>query len=59
MEKHTLNLCNNTVKHILKDCEERLKVLEDRKQTPITLGRINEMQLLIVHLQQIILDNIK
>lgn len=51
-------LCDVTLKYLIKDCEERLKILEEQKQTAITLGRINEIKCLIVHLQQFILDNI-
>jgi len=51
-------LCDVTLKYLINDCEERLKILKERKQTPITLGRINEIQCLIVHLQQFVLDNI-
>ena len=57
--KNDVKLCDNTLKHIIEDCEERLTVLESRKQTPITLGRINEIQLCIVYLQQHRLKNIK
>ena len=52
-------LCNVTLKRLISDCEERLKILQERKPTAITLGRINEMQLLIVHLQQFLINNIK
>lgn len=51
-------LCDVTLKHILKDFDERLKILEERKQTPITLGRINEIKLCICYFQQHLLDNI-
>jgi hypothetical protein len=51
-------LCDVTLKYILKDFDERLKILESRKQTPITLGRINEIQLCICYFQQRLLDNI-
>lgn len=47
------------IKSILIDFEERLKILEKRKQTPITLGRINEIQECILYLQQKIIKNIK
>ena len=52
------SLCDVTLRHILKDFEERLKILQERKQTPITLGRINETQLNILYFQQKVLDNI-
>lgn len=48
----------HTLRCILKDFEERLKILEERKQTPITLGRINEIQLCIVYIQQKILNQL-
>jgi hypothetical protein len=51
-------LCDVTLKYLISNLEERLKILEESKETPITLGRINEMQCLIVHLQQFVLDNI-
>ncbi len=52
------DLCNVTLNYIIKDCKKRLAVLEERKQTISTLGRITEMQVFIVHLQQTVLDNI-
>lgn len=51
-------LCNVTLNFILSDCKERLEILDKRKQTSITLGRINEIQLIVCYLQQKILDNI-
>ena len=51
-------LCDFTLNHIIKDCKKRLAVLEQRKQTTSTLSRITEMQVFIVHLQQIALDNV-
>lgn len=42
-----------------KDLLTRLKELESRKQTPSTEGRIVELQLIIVRVQQILLKNIK
>ena len=51
-------LCDVTLDYIIKDCKERLSVLEQRKQTSATLGRITEMQCMIVHLQQMVIDNI-
>lgn len=51
MDKHTLKI-------ILTDFKKRLEILSKRKQTPITLGRINKIQLCIVYLQQKILDTI-
>lgn len=53
-----LVLCDVTLNYIINDCKERLKVLEQRKQTAATLGRITEIQCLIVHLQKMVLDNI-
>lgn len=51
-------LCDVTLRFILSDCEKRLKILGERKQTNATLGRINEIQMIVCHLQQRILDNI-
>ena len=51
-------LCDVTLRYILKDFEERLRILQERKQTSITLGRINEIQLSILYFQQKVLDNI-
>ena len=50
-------LCDFTLNYIIKDCKIRLNVLEQRKQTTSTLGRITEMQVFIVHLQQMSLDS--
>lgn len=51
-------LCGDTLKYILNDFEERLKILEEREQTSITLGRINEIQLCVVYLQQKLLEKL-
>ena len=51
-------LCDVTLKYLISECDERLEILKNRKQTPIPLGRINEIQCLIVHLQRFVLDNI-
>jgi hypothetical protein len=50
-------LCGFTLNYLINYCKERLIMLEERKQTSITLGKINEMQFLILHLQQLVLDN--
>lgn len=52
------DLCDITLGYIINNCKERLKILENRKQTPSTLGRITEMQSMIVYLQQMMIDNI-
>ena len=51
-------LCDVTSQYLINEFEERLIILKERKQTPITLARINEIQCLIVHLQRFVLDNI-
>lgn len=51
-------LCDVTLKLILSDCEKRLGELNERDQTSTTLGRVNEIQLMICYLQQKILQNI-
>lgn len=51
-------LCDFTLKRLVNDFQERLEELKLRKDTPITGGRYNEMQLCIIHLQQLILDNL-
>lgn len=56
---NNIELCDITLKYIIKDFEERLNILQSRKQTAITLGRINEIQQCIVYFQQHILKNIK
>ena len=43
---------------LYKELQERMKVLEGRKQTKITLGRISELQLIIVRVQQILLNSL-
>jgi hypothetical protein len=42
---------------LYKELLERMKVLEDRKQSRITEGRIAELQLVIIKIQQILLYN--
>ena len=51
--------CDITLKLILIDFEERLETLKKRKLTPITLGKINEIQECILYIQQKRLDNLK
>jgi hypothetical protein len=46
------------MKDLLKLLEKRMKVLERRKQTPITLGRIVELQKVILEIQNIIIRQI-
>ena len=58
MEDKPQKLCDFTLKQLLKDFEERLEHLKKRKDTPITNGRICEAQLGVLHIQQLILDNL-
>lgn len=51
-------LCTETLEHLINDFNLRLKELKLRKSTPITEGRINEMQLCIIHLQGLVLENL-
>lgn len=53
-----MKLCTKTLEHLINDFNIRLEELESRNLTPITGGRINEMQLNIVHLQRLLLDNL-
>jgi len=46
------------MEELYKELEERLSVLENQKQTDITQGRIAELLLVIVRVQQIILDKL-
>lgn len=39
---------------LYKELQERMKVLENKKQSDITEGRIAELQLIIVRIQQIL-----
>lgn len=43
---------------LYKELQERMKELESRKQTKITEGRIAELQLVIIRVQQILLDSL-
>ena len=43
------------MKELYKELLERLKVLEERKQTSITEGRIAELMLVIIRVQQLLL----
>ena len=43
---------------LYKELQERMKELESRKQSKITEGRILELQLVIVRVQQILLDSL-
>jgi len=43
---------------LYKELQERMKDLENRKQSKITEGRILELQLVIIRVQQIILNSI-
>ena len=45
-----MKLCKDTLGFLIKNFEERLSILEKRKETPITLGRISELQQVIVYL---------
>lgn len=46
------------MKEFYNELKERLKVLENQKSTTITDGRISELLLVIVRVQQILLENI-
>ena len=43
---------------LYKELQERMKELERRKQSKITEGRIAELQLVIIRVQQILLDSL-
>jgi hypothetical protein len=43
---------------LYKELQERMKELESRKQSKITEGRIAELQLVIIRVQQILLDSL-
>ena len=43
---------------LYEELQERMKELESRKQSKITEGRILELQLVIVRVQQILLDSL-
>lgn len=51
-------LCKDTLRSIINDCNERMLVLENTKKTRITDGRISELQLCIIHLQDLFLKNL-
>lgn len=46
------------VKELYRDLQERMKVLEGRKQSRVTEGRIAELQLIIIRVQQILIESI-
>ena len=46
------------MEELYKELEERLKILENQVQTDITQGRIAELLLVIVRVQQRLIDNI-
>lgn len=50
---------NKELQELYDSLMERMKSLEDRKQTLITQGRISELQLVIIKVQQILLDSLK
>lgn len=41
-----------------KEMYERMKILENKKESEITQGRINELQLIIVRVQQLLLETL-
>lgn len=47
-----------TLDKLYQDFSVRLAELEKRKDTPITSGRINELQLCMIHIQTLILNTI-
>jgi hypothetical protein len=47
------------MRELLDELEKRLVLLESRKSTPITEGRIAELLLTIVHIQGKVLDEIE
>lgn len=53
-----MKLCTETLKYLINDYNLRLKELQSRESTPITEGRINEIQLCIIHLQGLVLENL-
>ena len=46
------------MEELYKELQERMKILEDRKQTKITRGRIAELQLITIRVQQFILNSL-
>lgn len=50
---------NKELQELYDSLMERMKSLEDRDQTLITQGRISELQLVIIKVQQMLLDSLK
>lgn len=51
-------MCDYTLNQIYSEFNKRLEDLKTRKDTPITSGRINEMQISILYLQDMLLANL-
>jgi hypothetical protein len=51
-------LCTETLEHLINDFNLRLKELQSRESTPVMVGRINECNLAIMHLQGLVLENL-
>lgn len=51
-------LCTETLEHLINDFNLRLKELQSRESTPVMVGRINECNLAIMHLQGLLLENL-
>jgi hypothetical protein len=51
-------LKNRIMKNLLKELEERLSYLKTLEETPTNNGKISELQLVIVRVQQIVLSNL-
>lgn len=53
-----MKLCTKTLEYLLTDFNLRLKELQSRESTPVIVGRINECNLAIMHLQGLVLENL-
>lgn len=61
-QNENLELCKKTLEYFLKYSQERLKeleVLEKNNKSPITAGRIHEINNLMIHILMIEQNNIK
>lgn len=57
-EEPPQKLCNFTLRKIAKDIQDRILVLDKRKETPLSVARYAEAQLVSLHINTLILKNL-